>query len=338
MEKSGRIAVYLFDKTGTLTEGKWRLIRVATAGGFSEKKAIALAAGLEGSSDHYIAAEIRACAKARRIEPASISEIQVFENGISGFFQGIPVKIGSAEFLKDELITSGEVDIGNENRGEALVEAEQSRIYMSYEGKPCASLVFSDRLKKGSVDAVDRLRRKGYRLALVSGDSAGATARIAEKVGIKDVYGGKLPLEKAELVRQLREKSGGVAMVGDGINDAPAMVCADLAVAMHSGNDLGKQAAHVTLMRDDPGQLLDFIDIAGRVEKKVYQNLSWAFFYNAAGIPIAASGLLTPVIAVCAMLLSSLSVIGNTLLLVWGKPKGEKEKRREKRFVIDNWS
>jgi P-type E1-E2 ATPase len=142
------------------------------------------------------------------------------------------------------------------------------------------------------------------------------TQSIAEAVGIQEAVGGQRPQDKAAYVGKLQETGYKVAMVGDGINDAPALARANLAVAVYSGGHLGKESADITLMRSDPEQLMDFLNLAKQVNKKIEQNLMGAFLYNVVSIPIAMSGLLTPLIAVCAMLLSSLSVIGNTLLLV----------------------
>jgi P-type E1-E2 ATPase len=180
----------------------------------------------------------------------------------------------------------------------------------------CAVFVFGDELKPNSIPAMNRLHAAGYRVALVSGDDDQTTKSFAEELGIGKAEGGKLPQEKANLISALQRKGQLVAMVGDGINDAPALIQSDLAIAVYSGSDLGKEAADLTLMRGDPLQICDFIDLAKKVKTKVHQNLGCSFIYNLVSIPIAMSGLLTPLIAVSAMLLSSLSVIGNTLLLL----------------------
>ena len=155
----------------------------------------------------------------------------------------------------------------------------------------------------------------GRLTVLVSGDGIVVTKAVAKTLGIPSALGGQLPWEKAQVIKKLQEGGDLVAMVGDGINDAPALTQADLAMAVWSGGHLGKDAADVTLMRGDPSQISDFMSLAARVTRKVRQNLGCSFVYNVVSIPVAMSGLLTPLIAVSAMLLSSLSVIGNTLLL-----------------------
>jgi Cu+-exporting ATPase len=163
---------------------------------------------------------------------------------------------------------------------------------------------------------IHHLNAGGYETFLVSGDDEKTTSQIAEKIGIQKAYGGRLPQDKARFVEALQKEGHGVVMVGDGINDAPAMAQADLAMAVHSGGHLGKETADVTLMRADPRQVTEFIGLAKKVNGKIAQNLIFSFSYNFISIPVAMSGLLTPLIAVTAMLMSSLSVIGNTLLLI----------------------
>ena len=164
--------------------------------------------------------------------------------------------------------------------------------------------------------AVKTLQESGYRLSLISGDDDLTTKKIASEIGIDEALGGRLPQEKAGYISALQEQGLQVAMVGDGINDAPALVQSDLAIAVHSGSHLGKEAADLTLMRGEPLQICDFIQLSKKVRGKIHQNLGCSFIYNLVSIPVAMSGLLNPLIAVTAMLLSSLSVIGNTLLLL----------------------
>ena len=163
---------------------------------------------------------------------------------------------------------------------------------------------------------MQELNTSGFRLALVSGDGEQTTKAIGDKIGIQQSLGGQLPQDKSRFIVELQQMGYQVAMVGDGINDAPALVHADLSIAVHSGGQLSKEAADITLMRGEPSQILEFLNFAKQVNKRIYQNISFTFLYNAVSIPIAMSGLLNPLIAVSAMLLSSLSVTGNTLFLV----------------------
>ncbi|MBL7180332.1 MAG: cation-translocating P-type ATPase [Desulfobacterales bacterium] len=170
-------------------------------------------------------------------------------------------------------------------------------------------------MRPTAVDTINKLRDQGYNIALVSGDGEQTTRAVGTMLGIDSAYGGKLPQDKAFFVQDLQQKGNIVTMVGDGVNDAPALIQADLAIAVHSGSRLGKEAADITLMRGTPEQILDYLDLARQVNKKIQQNLLFSLSYNFISIPVAMSGLLTPIVAVCAMLLSSLSVTGNTLLL-----------------------
>ena len=308
-EQAARVDSFVLDKTGTVTKGTWSLHEVVPVGSFSRVEILGLAASLEKESDHLMAAEIIKAAARNQAELVRLEAIEVFENGISGLFDGHLVKIGSRGFLATELETSSTVPIPEG-------KPEHSLVFMSYGGKICAIFVFGDELKQSSIQTVERMHSSGYQVALVSGDEDRTTKAIASEVGIETAQGGRLPQEKAAFVAALQQQGHQVAMVGDGINDAPALVQANLAIAVHSGSQLSKEAADLTLMRGDPLQIWDFVELSRKVKKKIHQNLGCSFLYNLIGIPIAMSGLLSPLIAVSAMLLSSLSVIGNTLLLL----------------------
>jgi heavy metal translocating P-type ATPase len=308
-EQADRVDTFVLDKTGTVTKGQWSLRDIIALDSLSGAELLALAASLENESDHLIAAEITREAARRQVQPLSVENVEVSENGVSGVVTGKKVKIGSRGFLAAELEAGPDLPVA-ENR------PEHSLVFMSYAGRVCGVFLFGDELKPNSIPAVSRLHGAGYRVALVSGDDDQTTKAIAKEVGIDQAQGGKLPQEKASFISALQQQGQLVAMVGDGINDAPALVQADLAIAVHSGSDLGKEAADLTLMRGDLLQLWDFVLLAKEVKKKIHQNLGFSFIYNLVSIPIAMSGLLTPLIAVSAMLLSSLSVIGNTLLLL----------------------
>jgi heavy metal translocating P-type ATPase len=308
-EQATRVNSFVLDKTGTVTKGQWSLLEVVPVGSLSAEEIVGLAASLEESSEHLIAVEIRRQAQESRAQPFMLTEIVILENGILGFHQGKEVKIGSRGFLASELEAASPCPLP-ENK------PEHSLVFMSYGGRICAIFVFGDEIKPNSTEAVQFLYSAGHQVSLVSGDEPHTTEAIAREIGIKDAYGGQLPQDKASLVSALQQQGKTVAMVGDGINDAPALVQADLAIAVHSSNHLGKEAADLTLMRGDPLQICEFNELAKTVNGKTYQNLIWSLLYNMVSIPVAMSGLLTPLIAVCAMLLSSLSVIGNTLLLL----------------------
>jgi len=311
-EMAGRITAFVFDKTGTITLGNWTLQKIVAFAPTDENQGLKLAAGLEQNSDHFIGREILRQAQKRNIEPATIDEIQTEENGVIGRFDGDIVKIGSAGFLKDMTDKFNKLpeSVGNQ-QGSAY-----SYVYMSIADRPAAVFFFGDSIRNGARATVEKLHQQGFELALVSGDGIETTRAIAKDLGIHDVYGGQMPTDKVAIVKTLQGRNQRVAMVGDGINDAPALVQADLSLAVHSGANLGEEVADVTLMRAEPEQLIDFLNFAGAVNKKISQNLIFTFAYNVISIPMAMSGLLTPLVAVSAMLLSSISVIGNTLMLV----------------------
>ena len=311
-EQAERVTHFVFDKTGTITAGKWNLLDIICNEPLTTDQVLALAAGLEKDSEHFIAIEIISQARAKNIQPLFLTHTQHDDKGVRGEFNGQTLKIGSAEFLDREIQitkTLGNAPVLDET-------ANHSFVYLGIDGRLAAILVFGDTLRPDALKTVQTLKSNGLRLALVSGDGEHTTKAVADKIGIQQAIGGQLPGDKSRFIVELQQKGYQVAMVGDGINDAPALVQADLSIAVHSGGQLSKEAADITLMRGELSQLLEFLDFAKQVNKKIYQNLAFTFLYNAVSIPIAMSGLLNPMVAVTAMLLSSLSVTGNTLLLV----------------------
>ncbi|MBW2412204.1 MAG: cation-translocating P-type ATPase, partial [Deltaproteobacteria bacterium] len=311
-EQADKVNGFVFDKTGTITAGRWDLLEIIALDELGTDEALALAAGLEKQSDHFIAHEIIKQAQNRRIEPIQIEHIQSNAKGLAGDCDGRQIKIGSAEWLVEAL---GQIDTKTAARL-SDAQSEHSCVYLGIDGALAAVFIFGDALRAGSPATIEKLHNRGYRLALVSGDGEHTTRAIGQQVGLEVSYGGKMPQDKAAFIHEWQTMGMRVAMVGDGINDAPALVQSDLSIAMHAGGQLSKEMADITLMRAEPEQIVDFIDFAGRVNRKIYQNLGFTFLYNAISIPIAMLGLLTPLIAVSAMLLSSLSVTFNTLLLV----------------------
>jgi P-type E1-E2 ATPase len=203
--------------------------------------------------------------------------------------------------------------------GDAPKESEAtltSRVFLGADDRPVATLLFGDTIRPTVPSMLDELRNDSREIHLVSGDGDVATREVARQIGLTEARGNLLPSDKADYIDALKQHGRLVAMVGDGINDAAAMARAHLAVAVHAGQGLAREAAHITLMRGDPAQLLDFFPLSRRVNRNVVQNLWCAWIYNLVSIPVAMNGLLTPLIAATAMLLSSLTVIGNTLLLV----------------------
>ena len=310
-ERVETLDTLVLDKTGTVTRGDWRLQRIIPFGDFTREKVLALASGLEQGSSHPIALELLREARERHLRPERVAMVQAEGNGISGLWQGLEVKIGSAEFLAEEFAGQGPLLSPIH-----MQPAGSSFVYLGAGGRPAAMLVFGDQLREGIEQVVTALQRRGLRLILVSGDGSETTQAIGRKLGITECLGGRLPAQKAEFVSGLQKRGKKVLMVGDGINDAPALAQADLSLAVFAGGSLGKEVADATLMRAEPTQITEFLDFSRDVNRKIRQNLVLTFLYNAISIPVAMSGLLSPLVAVCAMLLSSLSVIGNTYLLV----------------------
>ena len=311
-EQAERVTAIVFDKTGTVTAGKWNLLDIICDASLTRDQALAFAAGLEKDSEHFIAIEIISRARTKNSQPLSLTNIQHDDQGIRGEFNGRTLKIGSVEFLDKELKETNTL-------GDAKVTdgtANHSFVYLGIDGQLAAIFVFGDSLRKDASATMEKLHNRGYRLAMVSGDGKQTTRAIGDKIGIQQSLGGQLPQDKSCFIVELQQKGYQVAMVGDGINDAPALVQADLSIAVHSGSQLSKEAADITLMRGETSQILEFLDFAKQINKKIYQNLAFTFLYNAVSIPIAMSGLLNPLVAVTAMLLSSLSVTCNTLMLV----------------------
>ncbi len=313
-ESAAAIDTVVFDKTGTLTQGRWRLSEVRTMDSLDEETALALAAGLERDSDHPIAVELLRTVRDSGGRPLSVQGVQRFDNGVTGRWDGMPVRIGSRAFVFPAFRSASE-DPAPET-GPDL----HSSVFLSLADLPVGIFRFGDALRPESRAVVTALRQDGCRIAIVSGDGRAAVEGVGRALDIPDTHGDLLPPDKADWIRSLQEAGRRVAMVGDGVNDAPALVASDLAAAVHSGRDLGREAADIILMRGDLTQIREFFDLAGAVNRKIRQNLVFTFLYNAVAIPVAMAGLLSPLVAVCAMLMSSLSVTGNTLhLLKTGK-------------------
>jgi heavy metal translocating P-type ATPase len=306
-----QINSFVFDKTGTLTKGAWELLEIETMGSHPESEILTLAAGLEAFSTHYVGEAIVSAARDKGFKPASAAGVEETANGISGDIDGRRVMIGSPRFLADHL-TDTERFIKSRDADSGRVVSE---VYMSIDGSLAAVFCFGDTLRASSAELVEALKNKGIAVSLISGDGGPSTRRVAGELGITDVHAGMRPEEKADFVNSMKSSGFKVAMVGDGVNDVPALASSDLGIAVHSGRQIGREASAITLMGNEPCQILDFYALAKNVTRTIRQNLIFSFIYNAVSIPIAMSGLLNPLVAVTAMMLSSLSVTGNTLLL-----------------------
>ncbi len=315
-EQIETIKTMVFDKTGTLTKGSWELREIRAVAPFTEKEALLLAAALEKNSKHYIGAEIMRHIGNHSLPTVPLKKIYYHPNGITGMLGLDEIKIGSKNFIARSLKNPIFPNDANANPG-----VLESTVYMSRGGRLCARFIFGDRLRSGAAKTVEQLEKMGYQVSIVSGDSEQTTRAVGHLLGIQRAYGSRMPQDKAAFVKTWQQHGNKVAMVGDGINDAPALAQSDLAIALHSGNHLGRETADITLMQGNPAQILDFVNLAKQVNRTIRQNLFLSFGYNIISIPLAISGFLTPLVAVGAMVMSSLSVIGNAVLLTKGSRK-----------------
>ncbi|WP_439683922.1 Copper transporter [Cupriavidus oxalaticus] len=316
LEVAHRVSVVAFDKTGTLTVGKPEVLALHAAGPADADADALLArlAALQAGSEHPLARAVLAAAQARGIAVPRAEHVQALPGrGIAGVVDGQALQLGSErlrESLGAEAGTLAPVAQRLRDEGRTvswLVETTPPRV---------AGLVaFGDAIKPGAPAAIARLRAAGVRTVMLTGDNAGAAARVARELGLDEVQAEVLPEDKAARVQALGQGGAVVAMVGDGINDAPALAAADVGIAMSTGTDVAMHAAGITLMRGDPALVADALAVSHRTVRKIRQNLFWAFFYNVVGIPLAAAGLLNPVVAGAAMAFSSVSVVSNALLL-----------------------
>ncbi|MGV8804707.1 MAG: heavy metal translocating P-type ATPase [Polaromonas sp.] len=318
LEVAHKVKIVAFDKTGTLTEGKPELVALEPHG-VTREQALALAAAIQAGSEHPLAKAVTQLAEKEHLSvPATTQVRAVAGRGMAAVVEGRKLRLGSPRFMQEL-----GVDLGVFTPQAQALEAGGRTVswLADVSGPPqlLALLAFGDTLKASAAPAVARLHALGIQTALVTGDNRGSAEAVAKQLGIDIVHYQVLPENKAALMGQLKaqvgQNGGRVAMVGDGINDAPALAAADVGIAMSTGTDVAMHAAGITLMRGNPALVADAIDISRRTYAKIRQNLFWAFFYNAVGIPLAAFGLLSPVIAGAAMAFSSVSVVSNALLL-----------------------
>ena len=319
LEIAHRVQVVAFDKTGTLTVGKPRLATFEAAGG-DARALLATAAGIQSGSEHPLAHAVVERAKQEGVAIADVQEIRALPGrGLSATQDGRRLLLGSTRLMEE----SG-VDLGPlATRADALAkEGHTVSFVATLDPQPAllGLLAFGDAVKPSARDAIQRLRDLGVRSVMITGDNRGAADRVARELGLDAVHAEVLPSDKADVVKALREGGQTVAMVGDGLNDAPALAAADVGIAMSTGTDVAMHTAGVTLMAGDPARVADAIDLSRRTYRKIRQNLFWAFIYNLVGIPLAALGLLNPVIAGAAMAFSSVSVVSNALLLRRWRP------------------
>jgi len=306
------------DKTGTLTEGKPRLTAVIPAEGFDETQLLQSVASLEKASEHPLAAAILAGASEKHIELVTVAEFQsITGKGVTGTLQGKRVGIGNAALMKD-LGTSAEP---LQERAESLRNEGQTVMFVASEGRFAGLIAVADPVKASALQAIQQLKQAGIKVVMVTGDNRTTAAAVARKLRI-DFEADVLPEKKAEVVKKLQSQGAVVAMAGDGVNDAPALAQAQVGIAMGTGTDVAMETGGITLVKGDLRGIVKARQLSKRTMGNSRENLFFAFFYNALGVPLAAGVLypvcgllLNPMIAAAAMSFSSVSVIANALRL-----------------------
>ncbi|MFN3750708.1 MAG: heavy metal translocating P-type ATPase [Thiobacillus sp.] len=322
LEIAHRVETVVFDKTGTLTDGTPHVAACVASSGHDEREILAIAAGLQAGSEHPLARAVLAEAARRGVTPFSARAQQALPGrGIVGEVEGVRYWLGNRRLMTENGVDTAALDAAASEQEAA--GRSVSWLARADDRRALGVLAFGDAVKPSAAHAVTRLAERGIATVMLSGDNRGAAEAAARALGIDRVIAEVLPADKAAHVAALKAEGRTVAMVGDGVNDAPALAAADVGIAMASGSDVAMHTAGITLMRGDPALVADAIDISKRTYAKIRQNLFWAFVYNVVGIPLAAFGFLSPVIAGAAMAFSSVSVVTNALTLKRWRPAGE---------------
>ena len=320
LEVARAVSVIAFDKTGTLTEGKPALAAAAPAAGVTREALLGLAAALQQHSSHPLALAVMAQARAEGIAVQAADAARALPGrGVEALVGAQRLSLASARLMEELAVQAGDALSAEYRRLEARGLTVSWLLRNADEGQPASVLgllAFGDRIKPSARPAIERLHAQGIRTLMLTGDNRGSAAAVAGELGIAEWHAQVLPGDKAAIVQRLREAGQVVAFVGDGLNDGPALAAASCGIAMASGADVATETAGITLMRGDLRLVAEAIEISKLTSAKIRQNLGWAFAYNVLGIPLAACGLLSPVIAGAAMAFSSVSVVANALLLL----------------------
>jgi len=324
LQTASKLTVIVLDKTGTITEGAPQVTDVVCVPNFEEQTVLQLAASLEAGSEHPLASAILASAKARGL---ALLESEGFHaiagQGVSASIQGQVIRLGNAGFMADQNINVQDMT----SDADVLSNDAKTPMYFAIDQRLVALIAVADPIKTDSMAAISRLQQLGRRVLMVTGDNETTASVVAKQVGIEEYLAGVMPDKKADVIRALKEKGEVVGMVGDGINDAPALAFADVGFAMGTGTDVAIESADVTLMRGSLHGLADAVAVSRATLRNIKQNLAGAFIYNVAGLPIAAGVLfpiwgvlLNPVVAGAAMAMSSVTVVTNANRLRFFKP------------------
>lgn len=325
LETAHKIDTIVFDKTGTITEGKPKVTDIITANNFDENELLAIAASAEKGSEHPLGEAIVKCGEEKGIEFKKISDFKAIPgHGIETKIDGKLILLGNKKLMDDRNIGLGEL----ESKSVELATEGKTPMYISVDNVLSGIVAVADTVKETSKEAIEKLHSMGIKTAMITGDNRRTAEAIAKQVGIDIVLADVLPEDKANEVKKLQAEGSKVAMVGDGINDAPALAQSDVGIAIGSGTDVAMESADIVLMRSDLKDVVTAVQLSKSTVRNIKQNLFWAFIYNMIGIPFAmgifyifGGPLLNPMIASAAMSLSSVSVVTNALRLKTFKPK-----------------
>ena len=312
LERAEKLSTVVFDKTGTITRGEPNVTDVIPFGAVDETEVLLLAAAVESGSEHPLGEAIVRAARHRGIAlPKATGINAIAGHGIEGSIDSRKIWLGNRRLFARQAIPT--------DAAEAILaglEADgKTAMLVGVDNSLLGVIAVADTLKPEALEAIAALKARGIKVVLLSGDNQRTADAVARQVGIERVIAEVLPDDKVNVIRQLQREGQVVAMVGDGVNDAPALAAADIGIAIGSGSDVAKETGGIILIRDDVRDVVAAIRLSRATMKKIKQNLFWAFIYNSIGIPVAALGLLNPILAAAAMALSSLSVIVNSALL-----------------------
>lgn len=324
LEETGRVKTVALDKTGTITSGHPAVTDLIPARGISEERLLFLAASLEKNSEHPLAEAVRLAAAQKNLQTVDILDFEVFPgNGLSGHLEGKTLSGGNLSFIEKQ----GSIPDDAKLAAQSLAESGKTPLYFLHDGTYVGLIAVADTVKEDSAAAIAELRQMGIRTVMLTGDNEKTANAIGAQVGVDEVISNVLPEGKEQVIQTLQQQ-GKVAMVGDGINDAPALTRADIGIAIGAGTDIAIDAADVVLMKSSLSDVPAAIRLSQKALKNIRENLFWAFFYNTIGIPIAAGALipafgiqLTPMFGAAAMSLSSFCVVTNALRLNFAKIK-----------------
>jgi Cu+-exporting ATPase len=312
LERARKVNVVVFDKTGTLTRGEPNVTDVVPLAGDSEAEVLRLGASVEVGSEHPLGEAIVRAARHRMLDLPQVTGFEAIAgHGIRGCVEGCDVLLGNRRLFRREGINVAAAETAMSR----LEQEGKTAMLVGANGKAIGIIAVADTLKPEAFEAIAALRGEGIQVVLLTGDNERTARSIARQLGIDRVIAEVLPGDKAKIIKGLQAAGKMVAMVGDGVNDAPALATADIGIAIGSGSDVAKETGGIILIRDDVREVVVAIRLSRATLRKIKQNLFWAFIYNVIGIPVAALGFLNPIIAAAAMALSSLSVIVNSALL-----------------------